>query len=105
MKNEALPLCVWLVLQDIWAGKIGGRIWRKIGPCKLFSMDLERLRPGEELESEVGCLHLSIIILTLTHCGKNVDIYPFFCCRLSMHTLLVLQKVIQGMHLSLIPSK
>ncbi|KAK2905456.1 hypothetical protein Q8A67_007255 [Cirrhinus molitorella] len=40
------------VLQDIWAGKIGGRIWSKIGPYKLFSMDLERLRPGEELESE-----------------------------------------------------
>ncbi|KAL1265262.1 hypothetical protein QQF64_003289, partial [Cirrhinus molitorella] len=41
------------LLRDIWAGKVGGRLWSKIGPYKIFTWDLERLKPGEKLESEV----------------------------------------------------
>ncbi|KAL1250521.1 hypothetical protein QQF64_018317 [Cirrhinus molitorella] len=41
------------LLRDIWAGKVGGRLWSKIGPYKIFTWDLERLKPGEKLESEM----------------------------------------------------
>lgn len=42
------------VLQEIWAKKKGGTLCSKIGPYKIFTWDVERLRPGEMLESEVG---------------------------------------------------
>ncbi|KAL0148170.1 hypothetical protein M9458_056491, partial [Cirrhinus mrigala] len=38
------------MLQDIWAGKIGGKLCSKVGPYKVFTSDLERLKPGEKLE-------------------------------------------------------
>ncbi|RXN24088.1 sentrin-specific protease 1-like isoform X1 [Labeo rohita] len=49
------------LLQDIWAGKVGGRLWSKVGPHKIFTWDLERLRPGEKLESEVINAYLTCI--------------------------------------------
>ncbi|KAL1259551.1 hypothetical protein QQF64_010128 [Cirrhinus molitorella] len=44
---------VFEILRNIWAGKVGGRLWSKIGPYKIFTWDLELLKPGEKLESEV----------------------------------------------------
>ncbi|KAF4103622.1 hypothetical protein G5714_016505 [Onychostoma macrolepis] len=61
------------LLEDIWAGKIGGRIWSKIGPYKLFSMDLERLRPGEELESEVINAYLACLAKRYTGHAFVID--------------------------------
>ncbi|RXN09911.1 sentrin-specific protease 1-like isoform X1 [Labeo rohita] len=53
---------VALVLQDIWAGKIGGKLCSKVGPYKLFTWDLERLKPGEKLESEVINAYLTCLV-------------------------------------------
>ncbi|RXN21892.1 voltage-dependent calcium channel subunit alpha-2 delta-3-like isoform X2 [Labeo rohita] len=50
------------VLQDIWAGKIGGKLCSKVGPYKLFTWDLERLKPGEKLESEVINAYLTCLV-------------------------------------------
>ncbi|KAL1277146.1 hypothetical protein QQF64_023819 [Cirrhinus molitorella] len=49
------------LLRDIWAGKVGGRLWSKIGPYKIFTWDLERLKPAEKLESEVINAYLTCI--------------------------------------------
>ncbi|XP_050984251.1 sentrin-specific protease 2-like [Labeo rohita] len=50
------------LLQDIWAGKIGGKLCSKVGPYKLFTWDLERLKPGEKLESEVINAYLTCLV-------------------------------------------
>ncbi|RXN12538.1 myosin-1 isoform X3 [Labeo rohita] len=50
------------VLQDICAGKIGGKLCSKVGPYKLFTWDLERLKPGEKLESEVINAYLTCLV-------------------------------------------
>ncbi len=52
--NENCALSLSKVLQEIWARKKGGTLCSKIGPYKLFTWDIERLRSGEMLESEVG---------------------------------------------------
>ncbi|KAF4110741.1 hypothetical protein G5714_007772 [Onychostoma macrolepis] len=50
------------LLQEIWARKKGGTLCSKIGPYKLFTWDIEHLRPGELLESEVINAYLSYLI-------------------------------------------
>ncbi|XP_076155592.1 uncharacterized protein LOC143138965 [Alosa pseudoharengus] len=43
------------VLENIWERRMGGKLCSKIGPYKIFTWDLEYLKPGKKLESEIQC--------------------------------------------------
>ncbi|KAL7877221.1 hypothetical protein SRHO_G00038640 [Serrasalmus rhombeus] len=80
-------------IESVWSGRSGCVLMAKIGPYKIFDMDIARLAPGKELESEV----INAYILTLvkkhnqTHEEKaymKIDSFPMTQLWQGSHQIL-----------------